>query len=443
MANLLNSFKGLLTDNVIGKISSLIGSNSSLTKTALGSLAPSLMKGIINKGSSESGAQSLLDMMKNDNVSANKFGNLSSLLDNDSSDLLSAGSSMNDSLFGNNAQSMTSGLGMGSESSSKLMNIATPLLMGSLGGIVKKDNLDAKGLSSYLTSQKGHLVETASKAASTATSTASRTTAAATEAKSGGGGFLKWLIPLFLLLAAAWFAMQQFGNKDNAETAAVETTETQTTEVKTQPVKTAVTTTTDDANATSTTSNTASTTTSETSAEESDDAGSGNMNYTVDDLGNLVDADGKIILKKGEFTIKDGAYYNAEGKKIGVFKAIGKAIGGAATKTADAFKDVFGGMFKKKTSGEAVAAYSLTNIEFDEAHKVVNFSKNEVLGLASALKAYPDSKIKVQVAGGDKKTSKMRATVVHDWLVTLGISDKQVSAEGLGEGADKVSIIIE
>ena len=68
------------------------------------------------------------------------------------------------------------------------------------------------------------------------------------------------------------------------------------------------------------------------------------------------------------------------------------------------------------------------------------------MGLAEALKSTPDAKIKVQVSsadGGNKKVTKMRAQVVHDMLVTLGVADKQISAEGLGEGDGKVSIVIE
>ncbi len=450
MANLLGAFKGMMTDGVISKISSLIGSNSSMTKAALGSLGPSMLKGIIDKGSTVSGAQSLLDTIKGSSISESKFGNLSSLLDNDSGDLMSAGAKMSDSLFGSSAKSMTSGLGIGGDSSSKLMSLATPLFMNALGGIVKKDNLDAAGLKNYLGSQKSHILQ--------ATKTA--TTQHATRERSGGG-MMKWLIPLFLFLAAAWFFMQHLNEDKTAEGTTVTTTETATSSTADNTIKTASETTA----STGTITNSGSTGEATTSTTTNTTETSSGPAYSVDADGNLINAEGNIIYKKGEFTIENGAYLDAEGKKIGFMKKVGNAIGDAAgavggavgdaagavggavgdvaSKTADAFKDVFGGMFKKKTSGEAVATYGLNNIEFDENNKVVNFSKNEVLGLAAALKAYPDSKIKVQVSGADKKTSKTRAKIVHDWLVTLGIADKQVSAEGLEEGADNVSIVVE
>jgi outer membrane protein OmpA-like peptidoglycan-associated protein len=101
-------------------------------------------------------------------------------------------------------------------------------------------------------------------------------------------------------------------------------------------------------------------------------------------------------------------------------------------------------MFKKKSSGETVAAYSLSKIAFDpNSHKITSMSKNEVEGLAAALKAYPDAKITVQATGGDKKLSKMKAQVIHDMLVTLGVSDKQISAKGMGDGAEKFEIVLD
>lgn len=95
--------------------------------------------------------------------------------------------------------------------------------------------------------------------------------------------------------------------------------------------------------------------------------------------------------------------------------------------------------------------YSLQKITFNnENHRITNFSKNEVEGLAAALKAHPDSKIQVQVHtkdGGD--VSKKRAEVVHDMLVTLGVKDGQISYKGMGDkdaakaAAGKVEIMVE
>ena len=130
------------------------------------------------------------------------------------------------------------------------------------------------------------------------------------------------------------------------------------------------------------------------------------------------------------------------------------ATGNSVDVDAGTFKNLFGGIFKKKKDGEAVANYTLNNIKFNaENHKIENFSKNEVMGLADALKAYPNSKVKVQVYTNDsdndkknKKLSKSRAQVVRDMLVTLGVDEKQISHDGMGAGeaaGDVVEIVVE
>ncbi|MDA7501907.1 OmpA family protein, partial [Chitinophagales bacterium] len=174
----------------------------------------------------------------------------------------------------------------------------------------------------------------------------------------------------------------------------------------------------------------------------------------VDATGNLVDGKGKVLAKAGEFSEKDGYYVDKNGNKLGaILKKIGEAIGGAAEKTADFFSDTFGGMFKKK---EAVGStYTMSNIQFEDAgHKITNFSKNEVQGLAKALQSDTNAKIQVQAHTTDggkdaKKISNLRAQVIHDMLVTLGVPDKQISHKGMGDSdagkaaAEKVEIMIE
>lgn len=293
---------------------------------------------------------------------------------------------------------------------------------------------------------------------------------------------MRWLIPLFLLLAAAWFFLQ---HKNESAAAEMDTKE--------EAVQTTTNSTTTKATHTHADGTVheghahghdhsghshegeagSTTTTTTTTASEAGGAVAGNVTgMFVDDAGNLI-KDGKLFLKKGEFTVKDGEFFDADGKSVGLLKKVGKAIGDAgkavggavgdagkavggavgdaANATADFFKGTFGGMFKKKAAGGTVAAYSLSKIKFDtESHKITSFSKNEVEGLAAALKAYPDSKIQVQVNTGDGKDekengklSKIRAEVVHDMLVTLGVSDKQISFKGMGTGTDQVSIMVE
>lgn len=463
MVNLMSAFQNVLSDNVVGKIASMIGSNNSATGSIINSLMPKVMKGIISKGSTESGASSLLSLIKN-----NKFGS-DDLMQNlsggsKSDDFLSAGAKANESIFGSALGSLTSGIsGLSGGAGSKLMSILTPMVLGSIGKVVSSNNLDANGLKDYLASQgDGHVKG--------AMSTAHKETAAHTPKPSGGGGLLKWLLPLVLLLAALYFLFNK--GKADGETAKATTTESVTTNTNTSTTTAATHTHADGTvheghahgTATETTNSATQVVGDATNAVE--DGAESAMTITVDAAGNLV-RDGKILAKAGEFKEVDGQYVDMDGKKIGFIKKVGKAIGdaagavggavgGAATKTADAFKSVFGGMFKKKKDGGTVAAYSLSKIVFDpESNRITDYSKNEVMGLAEALKGNADAKINVEVYTNDgendkknKKLSNTRAEVVRDMLVTLGVNKKQISFDGKGSsdaakaGMDKVEILV-
>jgi outer membrane protein OmpA-like peptidoglycan-associated protein len=185
----------------------------------------------------------------------------------------------------------------------------------------------------------------------------------------------------------------------------------------------------------------------------------------LNDAGDLVDGSGNIISKAGEFEVKNGFFYDKDGNKLGrawakfvnmLKNAAGKvsdaagaaagAVGDAAAKTKDAMTNLFSGMISK-TEG-ASTSYALNNIEFnEEGNRITNFSKNEIEGLAAALKANPTGKVVVNGytndGGGDMKNktlSKKRANVVHDMLVTLGVKASQISFKGMGTGDNRIEV---
>jgi len=451
MANLLSTIQGALSSDVIGKISQLVGSNVSQVQSGLSRLFPTILSGIVSKGSTESGASSLINLIKNNGLGGSTLNNLSSQLNSGSSanSFLEKGGKINSALFGSATDDMKTKSGLSGASSSKLINIATPLVMSSLGRVIEKDNLDANGLAKFLDSQKGMAQMAAPLQTQEPVSTSS------------GAGFLKFLIPLFILAAIVWW----FLNRDNGELVTaednIEQNVLQTRETATHShTHSDGTVHTGAAHGDATDNNSTTTATNNTIQNA--------VAYTIDADGNLLNSDGEIIMESGTYTTKDGKYYDMEGKELNLIQKVGKALGSGATAvggavgdaaeaTADAFKDIFGSMFKKKKEGAPVANYTLGNITFNrENHKIENFSKNEVIGLANALKMNADSKIKVQVYTNDgadddnnKKLSKTRAEVVRDMLVTLGVDKKQISYDGMGTGdvskaiRDKVEIVVE
>lgn len=520
MKNLLSIVDDVVSGDVLSAISNVIGSNESATSSAISKLAPAIIGGLIQKGGTTSGAQSLIDNFKSNSYGERQVSDLMGMFGNKSktSNFLDMGSNILGMLFGGNQSSildkvigMTS---LGKSAGGTLLKFLAPVIVNKLSGLIFKNNLTAQKLVNYLTGQKSSVLGAVPGLSNILGFSADRSTSTSTSHNhtsstggSNGGGFLKWLLPLLLLGGLAWFLMKGCNNKTattddhKVETTKVTTTDHTNTKVKDMP---------------STTSTTPSTTTTTAPAkiktldytkfrfvangdildqdgvviykngEYALDA-NGNLidldgrilvpmasipttwktnlksqlgeyagvKLVLDDQGNLVDPNGKIILKKGEFQEKDGYYYDKNGNKLGrIWSKIIKAIGDGAKKTVDGMKNLFTGMFRKAPG--AKKTYTLSQIEFNkENHRITNFSKAEVEGLAAALKANKDSKIDVNVYtndgkdnGENKKLSKVRAEVVKNMLVTLGVDKGQISFNGKGSSddakasSDKVEITV-
>lgn len=447
MSNLLNYVKNQISDEAISSIGSMIGENSSVTKGAISNVLPTVLKGIINRGDTTQNVGTLNKFISDQNIGSDIVSNLLSA-DNQSKrdSFLSKGAGVTDFLFGSAKSSLLGNIGkasgLASGKASSLTNAIAPLALSYVSKYAKGEKFSDAQFANYLFSQKDIISGHSTK--NDTVHTKDRTVHH--EERSSGGGFLKWLLPLLLIGALAWW----FGGKGCNTPAAVEdTTKVEQPAVKTKPA----------VESTRTVTETTTTATANRDVKEvtqlktiSADAISG---LRIDENGNIVDANGNIIAKSGEYSEKDGYYVDASGKRIGLLNKIGKAIGGAATKTADAFKDVFTGIFKSKE--KVGSTYSLARIVFDdESHKITNFSKNEVEGLANALKSLPGSKIQVQVHSNDgdsdkqnKEFTKLRAEVVRDMLVTLGVDKKQISFKGMGKedaakaSGEKVEIMVE
>jgi len=502
--NLLNLITNQLDGNVIGKIAGLIGKDSTSTSNAITSLLPKVMGGLKDKVSTSSGAEDLLSIIKDTNFRNNSVSDLTK----DPSKFLDSGKDMVSKIFGSKESAFMDSTnkisGLGNTGNSSLIRLLTPLAMGAIGKQVIGSNLNANGLKELIYNTTASTGKTSGTQKTAATST--RETVVEDHNEGGGMGWMKWLLPLLILLGLGWWFM-------NRTPAAESTAGVRNTEMETE----------------------------RTASNNADNAGqgininadgdildqngnviAGKGNYTVDSKGNLVDADGKIvksaaelgksnatltgaerkidagkamadnnlpelkedgdgnlvdgngkiIFKSGDFTKKDDGYYDKDGNKIGrflgkVIKAVAGAaedaagavagaagdVAGAVGKGAEAFAGVFTGLFSKKD--KVGATHTLQQIDFNsETHRITNYSKDEVVALANALKKNPNAKIEVQVHTNDaegkksEKLSSLRAKVVEDMLITLGVKKGQISSKGMGDGdaakaaGDKVEIMV-
>ena len=183
--------------------------------------------------------------------------------------------------------------------------------------------------------------------------------------------------------------------------------------------------------------------------------------FHVNADGDLLNNKDEVVKKAGEFKLEGGYYVDNSGEPIkrGIDKAkekINEKVGDAKEKLSTAAdntkaavsaaaaglsKDNVQAKFNKMFNTRAIGtAYALHDIAFDkESHRITAMSKEEIEGMAAALKEHPESRIQVQLHTADgknpaecKKISGLRADVVKNMLVTLGVNADQISAKGLG-----------
>jgi len=182
--------------------------------------------------------------------------------------------------------------------------------------------------------------------------------------------------------------------------------------------------------------------------------------FYVDANGNLLNKKGDLVKKKGEYKMEGGYYVDNAGQTIqrdidktkekinktvdGAKKKVKDAASGtkealtlAADRTKESVKNNFNDIFNTKAVG---TIYPLAEIEFDKtSHRITNFKKEDIEGMAASLKDHPASRIQVQVytadaksRGKNKEISNLRAELVKNMLVTLGVSKDQISSKGMG-----------
>ena len=138
--NLLDLLKGQLTSgNTMDVISNLLGENKTATKSGLDAILPTLLGSVIQKGATTSGASGLMDMIKLGGHDGSVLDNIGGMLGggDKTTRFLNSGSGILTSLLGDKlggVASLIGGLsGLKSGSTSSLLQMAAPLVMGMIG----------------------------------------------------------------------------------------------------------------------------------------------------------------------------------------------------------------------------------------------------------------------------------------------------------------------
>lgn len=157
--SLLDGLAALVTPDMIGGASRLLGENGASTTKALSAVLPAALGGVA-RFTGTHGEAALGDLLRSPGVSPNLLDDLPRLLAGGgvTTDLLATGAKLAGSVFGPNAGAIANALGgfagVKPQSATSMLNLAMPLVLGFLGKQSAARGLGTSGLASLLMSQK-------------------------------------------------------------------------------------------------------------------------------------------------------------------------------------------------------------------------------------------------------------------------------------------------
>lgn len=160
--NLLDMLKDQVSGPLANQAASFLGEDESVVTSALGGIFPSILGSLIGGASDKSSASGIMDMIGG--LDMGMLGNIGDLFGGGASSvngLLNSGGGILNTLLGDKMGGMVDMIskvsGLGSGSTSSLMKMATPFLMGIIGKQVAGKGVG--GLMDLLMSQKDHVAK--------------------------------------------------------------------------------------------------------------------------------------------------------------------------------------------------------------------------------------------------------------------------------------------
>jgi len=428
--NLLDMLQSQLGGAAMSQIGKLVGTDESKASSAMGSILPTILGSVVSKGSTPSGAASVMNMLNDGGYDGSIFDNLGSLLGGgeSSNSLMNTGGTILNFFMGNKTQAITdmimNSTGLSKGATGSMLRLAAPMVIGMIGKQVKKKGLNAKGLMDLLAGQKeyvakaappgmgnlvglsnmgGNVKHVAGKVTSGVGNVGNKAAGAVGDAASTGSSMLSKILPL-LLVAAIGIGGYMWWSGSN-----------------TNPV----------GGLTDAVGN---------AAGAVGDAAGNAADMAGDAAGNAADAVGDAAGKAADMAgDAAGAVGDAAGGMLdAATSAARKAVDGvkfAAGSAGEGLNNMF------KSGGDLVGKkVAFKNLTFDTGSSTIAASTAvEVQNLAAVLKAYPDYKIEIgghtdNTGNPDKNMvlSESRAKSVQAMLTELGVDEDRISVKGYG-----------
>lgn len=392
MPNLLEMVKDFFTNDFTNHASSVLGEDTSGVSKALTAIIPTGLAGILNKATSGTeGAGDVFDTAKNSMDTVTGETPLTSTQN------IEKGNGLINNLFGSNQSGILGSVarfaGIKESSSSTLMGMVLPAIMGILGKHAEQNNLSAEGLAGFLSSQKDHITQALPSGLGSLAGTPALGSIGASAAKVAANiqspdfktstdeiktisetPTAKWLVPLIVIViifALLWYFSRSCNDTKPSTATNLDTTSTVQNNSSAMSQDTAVATT-------------------------------GSINITL--------PNGKELqAQKGGIEDQLVTFLNSDWKSL----------------SEDSLKNRW---------------FNFDNLNFNTGNAVLlPESEKQLDNIAEILKAYPDAKIKIGGytdasgnAAANKKLSQDRADAAKKGLDKRGVGSQVTGAEGYG-----------
>jgi hypothetical protein len=153
--DLAGTLIGMLSNGELDKLGSQLGTDPASTQRAVSAAVPMLLSALGKNAASPQGAEALLGALRRDH-DGSVLENVGAALGNGS--LGKDGAAILGHVLGNKQGTVAAGIGQASgltaDTSSQLLAMLAPLVMGSLGKTQRQSGLDASGLATMLGGQR-------------------------------------------------------------------------------------------------------------------------------------------------------------------------------------------------------------------------------------------------------------------------------------------------
>lgn len=159
MTELMNDFRG----DSLSSIASAVGQNPATTQSAIAAVLPALIGGLAYKASTTNQASNLLDLITRNKLDSDTFASTSSAVKAPGgiNSLMNVGRPLLDSIFGNRSGAVSdwvaSRSGVSRSSSSSLLSIALPIVLGLIARRLRSTGWGASNLMRLMAEQRAFL----------------------------------------------------------------------------------------------------------------------------------------------------------------------------------------------------------------------------------------------------------------------------------------------